>query len=335
MGLYKAISIIGITALSLGLGACQKSENKTATQNDTSKETITENDVKKISIGFQKSSLNFLVTREQKLLEQQFPNAVVEWREFPAGPQMLEALAVGAVDFGAVGNTPPIFAQSADKDLNYAAYEVYPQDSLALVLPKPSKIQTLSDLKGKRIALQKGSSAHEFLAKVLQKAQLEWSDIEPIWLPPADARAAFDKGSVDAWAIWDPFLAAIELTGQAQVLIDGQAFPKTYSYYISNPKFTSVHPQATNKVIQSLNVADQWILKNQTAAIELYGQSTGLTPAVAKRALDRRLKPSPVQIPNAEIVQSQQAIADLFFSEKLIPKQIKVQDVILNVTANP
>ena len=340
MGLFKTINLIGITALSLGLGACQKTENKTATQNEqqnqnTEVKNAQSEDVQKLAIGFQKSSLNLLVTREQKLLEQQFPNAQIEWREFPAGPQMLEALAVGAVDFGAVGNTPPIFAQSADKDLNYAAYELSPQTSLALVLPNQSPIKNIGELKGKRIALQKGSSAHEFLAKVLQNAGLTWQDIEPIWLPPADARAAFDKGSVDAWAIWDPFLAAIELTGHSKVLIDGQSFPQTYSYYISNPKFTTAHPEAVNKVIQSLNAADQWILNHQSLALELYANSTGLNSEVAKRAIDRRLKPSPIRLPNIEIVQSQQQIADLFFNEKLIPKQIKVQDVVLNIAPKP
>lgn len=327
MSLFKSLSFVGITTLSLGLAACQKTETKQPDSSGSNSETPVET----VSIGFQKSSLNLLVTREQKLLEHAFPHAKIEWREFPAGPQMLEALAVGAVDFGAVGNTPPIFAQSANKDLNYAGYEVYPVDSLGLVLPNDSKITDISALKGKRIALQKGSSAHEFLAKVLQKAGLSWQDIQPIWLPPADARAALDKGSVDAWAIWDPYLSAVELTGHVKVLIDGKSFPKTYSYYISNPKFTTAHPNAVNKVIESLNQADQWILNNQNLAIDLYGKSTGLKPEVAERALARRLKPSPIALPNAETVQSQQKIADLFFAEKLIPKHLNVQDAVLNI----
>lgn len=327
MGLLKSLSLVGITALSVGLAACQKAEQKSADSTESNPET----QVETVSIGFQKSSLNLLVTREQQLLEKAFPNAKIEWREFPAGPQMLEALGVGAVDFGAVGNTPPIFAQSANKDLNYAGYEVYPNNSLGLVLPKASKITEISALKGKRIALQKGSSAHEFLAKVLQKAGLSWQDIQPIFLPPADARAAFDKGSVDAWAIWDPYLSAVELNSDVKVLIDGQAFPETYAYYISNPKFTTAHPKAVSQVIESLNQADQWILNNQDLAIDLYSQSTGLTHEVAQRALDRRLKPSPIAPPNAETVQSQQKIADLFYAEKLIPKQINVQDSVLDI----
>ena len=331
MSSLKITTLIGITALSLGLSACQK-ETTSKASTDTKKETDVE--VKSLQIGFQKSSLNFLVAREQKLFEQQFPNTKIEWREFPAGPQMLEALAVGAVDFGYVGNTPPIFAQAADKNLSYAGYEVYPEKSLGLVLPNNSSIRSLSDLKGKRIALQKGSSAHEFLAKVLQKANLSWQDIQPIWLPPADARAAFNKGSVDAWAIWDPFLSAIELSGPVTTFISGSDFPTTYSYYISNPTFVNAHPGVTDKVLKSLNDADSWILNNQDLAVDLYASSTGLKKDIAKNALDRRSKPSPIRPITSLNIESQQQIADLFYKEKLIPKQIKIQDAILNSESN-
>ena len=322
---YKTIAISGFTALTLGLTACQKTEQ---TNTEKSQAKTTEQAVDNISIGFQKSSLNLLVAREQKLIEKEFPTTKIEWREFPAGPQMLEALAVGAVDLGYVGNTPPIFAQAADKDLSYAGYEVYPAHALAVVLPKHSKIKSIEDLKGKRIALQKGSSAHELLAKVLQKAGLTWQDIQPIWLPPADARAALDKGSIDAWSIWDPYLSAVQLTGKVDVLIDGNDFPKTYSYYIANPKFTSAHPQALDKILKSLNQADTWIVNNQTLAVDLYSSSTGLTKDVAKSAIDRRLKPSPIRALSDENIQSQQKIADLFYAEKLIPKKINIQDAI-------
>ena len=331
MSSLKITTLIGITTLSLGLSACQK-ETTSKVSTDTKIDADVE--VKSLQIGFQKSSLNFLVAREQKLFEQQFPNTKIEWREFPAGPQMLEALAVGAVDFGYVGNTPPIFAQAADKNLSYAGYEVYPEKSLGLVLPANSSIRSLSDLKGKRIALQKGSSAHEFLAKVLQKANLSWQDIQPIWLPPADARAAFNKGSVDAWAIWDPFLSAIELSGPVTTFIGGSDFPTTYSYYISNPKFVNAHPGVTDKVLKSLNDADTWILNNQDLAVDLYASSTGLKKDVAKNALDRRSKPSPIRPITSVNIESQQQIADLFYKEKLIPKQIKIQDVILNSESN-
>ncbi|WP_130804934.1 aliphatic sulfonate ABC transporter substrate-binding protein [Acinetobacter ihumii] len=322
----KQLGVIGTISLGLSLSGCQKTESHTQAQQDSTAEHTAP--VKTLSIGFQKSSLNFLIAKQQKIFEQEFPNAKIEWREFPAGPQMLEALAVGAVDFGAVGNTPPIFAQAADKDLSYVGYEVVPANSQSILIPSNSSIKTIQDLKGKRIAVQKGSSAHELLAKVLQKAGLSWQDIQPIWLPPADARAAFDKGAIDAWSIWEPYLSTTELKGHAKSLIDGTAFPTTYAFYIGNPKFIQQHPDATQKVLNGLNKADQWFVKHQDEGLNIYAQSTGLDTQVAKAVLDKRLKPSPVQPLTPEVTQAQQQIADLFQQVKLIPKDIQVSQSI-------
>jgi len=310
--------------IALGLSGCQKTSSDTA----PGQQSVQENKLKTLAIGYQKSSLNLLVARQQQLFEQQFPGVQVAWKEFPAGPQMLEALAVGAIDFGAVGNTPPVFAQAAGKDLKYIGYEVVPQNAQALLIPADSSIRTLADLKGKRIAVQKGSSAHELLAKVLQKAGLSWQDIQPIWLPPADARAAFDKQSIDAWSIWEPYLSAAELDAKAKVLINGQAFARTYSFYIANPQFIEQHPGATEKILQSLNTADQWVLQHQQQALKIYQQSTGLKQNIAQRVIDKRLKPSPIYSLKPEVVQAQQEIADLFQQVKLIPKSIQVSQVV-------
>lgn len=310
--------------IALGLSGCQKTSSDTA----PGQQSVQENKLKTLAIGYQKSSLNLLVARQQQLFEQQFPGVQVAWKEFPAGPQMLEALAVGAIDFGAVGNTPPVFAQAAGKDLKYIGYEVVPQNAQALLIPADSSIRTLADLKGKRIAVQKGSSAHELLAKALQKAGLSWQDIQPIWLPPADARAAFDKQSIDAWSIWEPYLSAAELDAKAKVLIDGQAFARTYSFYIANPQFIEQHPGATEKILQSLNTADQWVLQHQQQALKIYQQSTGLKQNIAQRVIDKRLKPSPIYSLKPEVVQAQQEIADLFQQVKLIPKSIQVSQVV-------
>lgn len=328
MGLFKTFGVIGVTALSVSLTACQKQEANTSSQN-----TNTVNDeVKTLTLGFQKSAANFLVARQQKILEQEFPQTKIEWKDFPAGPQLLEALSVGAVDVGVVGNTPPIFAQAAGKELTYVGYEVQPTVNQAILIHKDSSIKNIQDLKGKRIALQKGSNMHEFLANVLNKAGLKWSDIEPIWLPPADAGAAFDKKSVDAWAIWEPNLTTAIETTQAKTLIDGQVFPKTYLYYVAHPTFAQAHPDAIKKVIKSLNQADEWIIKNPDEALKTYVASTGLDEKIAQIVLNKRLKPSLVYPINEEVIKSQQKIADLFYSEKLLSKQINIQDAVLNST---
>lgn len=319
MSLIRTISLGGIILSSALLSACQKNNSPELSSN-THPATV-----EKVVIGFQKSSVNLLVSRQEQLFEQQFPQAQIEWKEFPAGPQMLEALAVGAVDYGYVGNTPPIFAQAANKPLTYVGYEAYSGKSLALVTQHNSPIQTIEQLKGKRIALQKGSNAHEFLAKVLQKSGLTWQDIQPIWLPPADARAAFDKQSIDAWAIWDPFLSSAEQHAQARVLINAEAFAPTYSFFIGNPEFIAQHPDANQKFIEGLNQADQWIIQHPTETEQLYAKYTGLPVDIAKTVLSRRFKPSPVAAPTEQVIKSQQQIADLFYQEELLPNQINVQ----------
>ena len=320
MDALKKLTVITTMVAAFGLTACQEQPKQT----DNTDATSTPN-VETIRIGFQKSSINLLVTRQEQLLEQHFPQAKVEWKEFPAGPQMLEALAVGAVDYGYVGNTPPIFAQAAGKSLNYVGYEAYSGQSIALVTQNNSGIEKIEQLKGKRIGVQKGSNAHEFLAKVLQKAGLTWSDIQPIWLPPADARAAFDKQSIDAWAIWDPFLSSAEQDTKARTLINGEAFPQSYTYFVANPKFIQQYPQATQKFIESLNQADQWIVSHPNETQALYSQYTGLPADISKTVLERRLRPSVTAVLTPDVVKSQQAIADLFYQEALIPQKIDVQ----------
>src|SRR5690606_30312271 len=134
----------------------------------------------------------------------------VTWTEFPAGPQMLEALNVGAIDFGNTGEAPPIFAQAAGAPLVYVAHEPPAPRGEAILVPKVSPIKTVADLKGKKVALNKGSNVHYLLVKALEKAGVKYSEIQTAFLAPADARAAFERGSVDAWVIWDPFQAAAE-----------------------------------------------------------------------------------------------------------------------------
>lgn len=168
------LTFTGIVCLSISLIACQKTDDKAQANTDHTNATQT------LTIGFQKSALTLLIARQEKILEKQFPQTNIVWKEFPAGPQLLEALSAGSLDFGFVGNTPPIFAQSAGKTINYAAYEAVPQKSLALVIPENSTIQTIQDLKGKRIALQKGSAGHDLVGKILAKAHLTWQDVTPV-----------------------------------------------------------------------------------------------------------------------------------------------------------
>ncbi|EXB45609.1 putative aliphatic sulfonates-binding protein [Acinetobacter sp. 1000160] len=284
--------------------------------------------VKQLRIGFQKSSINFAITKQQKLLEQEFPNAKVTWNEFPAGPQILEALAVGSIDVGVTGDAPPVYAQAAGKPLYYIAYETAKPLASAILIPKGSSLKQLADLKGKRIALQKGSSAHFLLVQAVRKAGLKWSDIQPIWLTPADARAAFQKGAVDAWAIWDPYYASTELEDQAKVLATGKNLSPNYTFYLAAPNFVQQHPQAVTGLLKQINQADRWVQQHQSETADLIGKSTGLKPAVSSLFVQRRPRPSAAAPLNAKVIAEQQQLADIFSQQGIIPNSIRIKQAV-------
>ena len=174
-----------------------------------------------LRIGYQKGSIGMVLAKSHQLLEKRYPQSKISWVEFPAGPQMLEALNVGSIDLGSTGDIPPIFAQAAGADLVYVGVEPPKPKAEVILVAENSPIKTVADLKGHKVAFQKGSSSHNLLLRALRQAGLKFTDIQPTYLTPADARAAFQQGNVDAWAIWDPYYSAALLQGGVRVLKDG------------------------------------------------------------------------------------------------------------------
>jgi sulfonate transport system substrate-binding protein len=200
-----------------------------------------------LRIGFQKYG-NFVVLKAQGTLEKRLAvqGATVQWLEFPAGPQLLEGLNAGAVDVGTVGETPPIFAQAAGVDFAYIGNEPPAPKGEAIVVQHDSPIRSVADLRGKKVGLNRGSNVHYLLVKALQHAGLSYSDIQPVFLTPADARAAFVQNSIDAWVIWDPYLAAAERQANARVLTTGEGLVRNTQYYVAAKKFADRQPQLLN-----------------------------------------------------------------------------------------
>src|SRR5207245_5772966 len=187
---------------------------------------------KVVRIGFQKYG-KLMLLKSKGTLEEKLKAAgyKVVWTEFPSGPPLLEALNVGAIDFGNTGEAPPIFAQAAGAPLQYVAYEPPAPKGEAILVPKDSPLKSVADLKGKRVALNKGSNVHYLLVKALEKAGLKYTDIQPVFLAPSDALAAFTRGSVDAWVIWDPYEAAAEASTGARILADGTGLVANHQFY--------------------------------------------------------------------------------------------------------
>src|SRR5258708_17576151 len=199
--------------------------------------------LKEIRIGTQKGGF-FPAVRQRHTLEDAFKplDIDIRWIDFQFGPPLLEAINVGSVDFGYVGDTPPIFAQAAGARIRYVAAVKSDGNTQAIVVPHDSPIVTLADLRGKRVAFGKSSSAHNLLVAALEKAGLTWSDITPAPLAPADATAAFVQGSVDARSIWDPYLALAELKENARVVAFEKDFPNQTPSFLPPSAFAPKLP---------------------------------------------------------------------------------------------
>lgn len=287
-----------------------------------------QNKPEQLRIGFQKSASLLALQKTRGSLEKRLAplGVAVKWVEFPAGPQLLEGLNVGAVDVGFVGEAPPIFAQAAGARFVYIGFDPAAPEAEAIVVPKDSALKSVADLKGRKVALNKGSNVHYLLVKSLEKAGLKYSDIRPVFLPPADARAAFEKGAVDAWAIWDPFLAAVEKQSGARILADGRGVVNNYAYYLAERGYTEKYPQVIQALFDDTVVQGQWLKANIRQAAAIIAPQQGLANEVVELSLTRYqfgVKPL-----TAAVAAEQQKIADVFHQLGLIPKPIRILDAL-------
>jgi sulfonate transport system substrate-binding protein len=277
---------------------------------------------RQLRIGNQKGPLSVLKGRgtlEKRLAPL---GVTVKWTEFTAGPVQLEALNVGSIDFGDVGEAPPIFAQAAGAPLAYVAATVPRPRAEAVIVPKGSAIKTVADLKGKKIALNKGSNVHYFIVKLAEKHGLPYTDLNLVYLPPADARAAFEKGSVDAWVIWDPFLAAAEKSLEARVLADATGVVGNRGYYFSSLDYVAKNADVLAIAVEEINKIDVWGAANKGDYAAELATLWGLPKPVADLSVGR-VDYGTTPITKA-ILAEQQQIADTFFALKLIPKKINL-----------
>ena len=282
--------------------------------------------VKEIRIGYQKTGV-LVIARQQAVLEKRFAGRQIgiKWIEFTSGPPLLEAMSTGSVDLGAVGDTPPIFAQAANANIVYVAGSPI-TNGQGILVPANSSIRNIADLRGKRIGFAKGTSAHNVLIATLEKAGLSYEDITPVYLSPPDAGPAFANGSIEAWAIWDPYFAIGEKRQNGRILINAYEVAKTNSFYLANRDFANTHVRETRDVIDGLAEAARWAEAHRADVASALAAVTGVLLEVQVVAADRAsFVIGPV---TDEIIATQQAVADRFHKLGLIPKQIAVRDIV-------
>jgi len=282
--------------------------------------------VREIRIGYQKTGV-LVIARQQAVLEKRFAarGIAIKWIEFTSGPPLLEAMSTGSVDLGAVGDAPPIFAQAANANIVYVAGSPI-TNGQGILVPANSSIRTIADLRGKRIGFAKGTSAHNVLIATLEKAGLSYEDITPVYLSPPDAGPAFANGSIEAWAIWDPYFAIGEKRQNGRILINASEVAKTNSFYLANRDFANAHVQETREVIDGLTEAARWAEAHRADVAAALAAVTGVPLEVQIVAANRAsFVIGPV---TEEIIATQQAVADRFHKLGLIPKQIAVRNIV-------
>jgi sulfonate transport system substrate-binding protein len=282
-----------------------------------------------LRIGYQKAASTLVLLKLHGTLEKRLAplGAGVTWTEFPAGPQLLEGLNVGAIDFGYVGEAPPVFAQAAGANFVYTAYEIPTPHAEGILVHPSSPIKTLADLKGKKIALNKGSDVHWFLVAALQKHGVKFGEIQPVYLAPADARAAFERGAVDAWAIWDPFLEAAKRQSNARLLADADGIVSHHQFFLSARPFAQQNGEVLAIVMDEAAKQGEWVRGHYSEAAAQLAPIQGLDAGVIEAGL--RHYAHVYKTVDANVLAQQQRIADAFSELHLIPTKIVTKEAAL------
>lgn len=283
----------------------------------------------RLRVGWQKGGVLGLV-KAQGALEAAFANQGlrVEWAEFTSGPPILEALSANALDFGYTGDVPPIFAHAARGNLLFVGATESSDEGHAILVPKDSPLQSVEELKGKRVAFKRGSSAHGVLIKFLRNADVALDDITQIDLSPPDAIAAFDNGAIDAWVIWDPYLALAEARPNTRVLKTSEGLNSKYGFYSANGDYTRNNPELIPRIVEEIRKVGIAGQQNLDQTIASFASETGLSPEVMRTYLTRKGadlgKHGPVEDRHVEY---EQALADDFLAIGVIPSKLDIRSV--------
>ncbi len=253
-------------------------------------------------------------------------SAEVEWVNCAAGMQVMDALAVGALDLGVVGEAPPIFAQAARAPVVYLAAEPPSPEGEAIVVREASPVVEVTDLRGKAIAVTRGSNVVYFVVRALEERGLSLADVDLRLLPPADARVAFLRGDVDAWAIWNPLLASIRKASPVRVLRDARGLASNRAFYVGRRSFADAHPDVVDAFLGQVGAVGRWANESRGAAVQALAPhvdvpADALDDAFARTRFDLR----PL---DAEAVASQQSIADTFHRLSLITRPVLVGEAV-------
>jgi sulfonate transport system substrate-binding protein len=256
------------------------------------------------------------------------PGFKVTFAHFESGHLVIEALNSRALDYGSMSEIPPVFA-AASTTQSFRQIAVLHGDvnNQVVLVPKGSRIQTLADLKGKRIGYVRATTSQYFLIRMLRSAGLDWKDITPVAMGVADGAAAFSSGALDAWAIYGfPIQRALATQG-ARVLKTALGF-LSGNYIISAHVDALADPKTSELIGRYLQVTRQayaWAASHQDEWTAAIAQEIGVPLAYVRDQFARKSASYDLRPVDAAAIASQQEVADVFASAGLIPKAVDVR----------
>jgi sulfonate transport system substrate-binding protein len=278
----------------------------------------------KIRIGCQKLGLLMLVKAYGAFDAALAARGIgVEWLEYDGGIQIVEALGTSELDLGIVGDCPAVVAQAGDEPIVYLAAEPPAPRGTALIVPGASGVRAIADLRGKRVVVNRAAQAHYLLIKALEEAGIAASELEVQFEAPERALRAFRSGSVDAWAIWDPWLSSARLDLGARVLRDATGLLENSAYYVARREFADSSPEILRELLTELQATARRVERDPARAVNLIAPRLGLSSQALAQSLDRALRTVPL---TAGQIAAQQDIADTLLRWRLIPRAVSVAD---------
>lgn len=321
----KQLFTLLLLALTFLLAACASDETSKKT-----KASSNNNDVI-VRIGVQGSGGLFGKAREDQLFEKAFATygATVEWVEFQSGPPMTEAIASNKLDFAGLGNMPVITAQAANIPFKIISQTLEGKKNVGVIVQSSSGITSMEELKGKKVAVGKGTNAYDFILRSFDKLNINPDEVELINLNPDEAQAAFDSGGVDAWAIWEPYLTINTLSDKGAIIADGESVGLlSPSYTIARSKFTEENPDLVVTYLKTLNELLAWETANEEEAVERYAKERNLPVALIEQTRQRS-KSINILVEDA-IIEEHQKTADFQYEHGTIRQRIDVSKVFDN-----
>jgi len=326
----RVLLAVAGTAAVLAAAACSSSSSSPAASSSSGSSSSGPANVSSVTlnIGDQKGTGAQAVLQAAGLISKLPFKA--SWSNFTSGPPMLQAMGAGSVDIGGVGDAPPVFAASGGEQVAIVGARTASPNGSALVVPKNSPITSISQLKGKKIAVAQGSSADYHLLTVLNKAGLTTKQVTLEYLQPAAALAAFNSGHVDAWDIWSPYIEQVVGAGNAKVLVNGTGFGSNYSFEVASRSALSnpAKAAAIRDYLTLLNQAYVWASTHTAAWAKLWGDATGLPASVMNQAaVDDATAPATI---NSSVVSAEQQLVTNFYKAGLIPANVNMSNYIVS-----